>query len=199
MVKITWENNYTYKDYPKQWQGLDAKDFRQYRNFINRISPGICGTYASAALVHYVFQKERDYDLKMEQLLRVLEPVIDQQPWYKGTFAWDLTRGLNRLLKENGAYKARYHLISEPIVLTELIKRNPLPVIVGTTRLFGSKYGNHWLLVYAFGYNASGKLFYKAYDNHGRTQAIIPASQTLACIWLDTQNSATSTENIALE
>lgn len=187
MGLIKWEKKYTFKDYPKTWQGLEPKDFRQYRKFVNRIEPGICGTYASAALVHQVVQRERNYDLDMEQLLKVLEPVIDEAPWYKGTFAWDLVRGLNQLFSEDGSYRARYHLISNPVVVRELDKVNPLPVIVGTTRLFGSSYGNHWLLVYAYGYTDNGQLFYRAYDNHGRTQAVIPASQTLACVWLESR------------
>lgn len=185
MKKIKWQKNYSYKDHPKEWTGLNPLEFKAYRKYINRIKPGICGTYVSAALVHYMINKDRDYELDMELLLTALKPKIENRQAYLGTFAWDLKNGLNDLLAEDKTYEAHYHMISNPIVIRELSKEAPQPVIVGTTRLFGSKYGNHWLLVYAFGYNEQGKLFYRAYDNHGRTMAVIPASQTLACVWLD--------------
>lgn len=185
MKKIKWQNDYSFRDYPKDWTGLSPRKFMTYQTYINRIKPGICGTYVSAALVHYVVKADRAYDLEMPTLLAALKPKIEDRQSYLGTFAWDLKNGLNELLAEDGVYRARYHLVSNPIVLRELSKDKPLPVIVGTTRLFGSKYGNHWLLVYAFGYNAKGQLFYRAYDNHGRTMAVIPASQTLACVWLE--------------
>lgn len=184
MRKIKWQNNYSFRQYPKQWTGLSSMQFTGYRTFVNRVKPGICGTYVSAALVHYTIKSERDYDLDMQTLLTALKPKIEDRQSYRGTFAWDLKEGLNELLAEDHVYEARYHLVSNPIVVRELSKEKPLPVIVGTTRLFGSKYGNHWLLVYAFGYNDQGQLFYRAYDNHGRTMAVIPASQTLACVWL---------------
>ena len=185
MRKIKWQKDYSFRDYPKQWTGINPLNFTAYRSYVNRIKPGICGTYVSAALVHYTFKTDRDYELDMEQLLRILKPKIDDRQAYRGTFAWDLRDGLNDLLADDGLYQARFHLVSNPIVIRELSKESPLPVIVGTTRLFGSKYGNHWLLAYAFGYNQEGQLFYRTYDNHGRTMAVIPASQTLACVWLE--------------
>lgn len=185
MKKIKWQNDYNFKEYPKKWTGLSSIHFTMYRSFVNRIKPGMCGTYVSAALIHYTIKAERDYELDMQQLLAGLRPKIEDRQTYRGTFAWDLKDGLNELLADDGSYEARYHLVSNPIVVRELSKSNPLPVIVGTTRLFGSKYGNHWLLVYAFGYNDKGQLFYRAYDNHGRTMAVIPASQTMACVWLE--------------
>lgn len=185
MKKIKWQNDYNFKEYPKKWTGLSSIHFTMYRSFVNRLKPGMCGTYVSAALIHYTIKAERDYELDMQQLLAGLRPKIEDRQTYRGTFAWDLKEGLNELLADDGSYEARYHLVSNPIVVRELSKSNPLPVIVGTTRLFGSKYGNHWLLVYAFGYNDKGQLFYRAYDNHGRTMAVIPASQTMACVWLE--------------
>lgn len=188
MKKIKWQNDYSFRDYPKQWTGLSTIPFAAYRPFVNRIKPGICGTYASAAMIHYTFKAERAYELDMQELLVALKPKIEDRQSYRGTFAWDLKDGLNELLADDDVYQARYHLVSNPIVIRELSKEHPLPVIVGTTRLFGSKYGNHWVLVYAFGYNDQGQLFYRAYDNHGRTMAVIPASQTLACVWLENKS-----------
>ena len=141
MKKIRWQKDYSFRDYPKQWTGINPLQFTRYRSYVNRIKPGICGTYVSAALVNYLLKAERDYEIDMEQLLRVLKPKIEDRQVYRGTFAWDLRDGLNDLLVDDGLYQARFHLVSNPIVIRELSKESPLPVIVGTTRLFGSKYG----------------------------------------------------------
>lgn len=175
---------YTRKDWPKEWQGINSKEMFPYRKYVNRELPGYCGTYSVAALVHFVIQQDRDYDLSVERLIQALKPRIDGRYIYKGTYPWDLIAGLKELMASEHYYP-RWHLISNPIVVRELKKTTPYPVIVGTTKAFGSKYGNHWVLVYAFGYNEAGQLFYKAYDNHGKINAVIPASQTTAAIWLE--------------
>ena len=150
------------KNMPKKWQGLKPARFAKYRSWINSGTPGICGTYCSAVLVHdAVLQK------------------------YKKSFFWDVQHGLKALLKDIPDWSVKSGLITEKIVPALLDRPNPVPVIVGTTRIFNSKYKNHWVVVYAYGYNEDGKLFYKAYDNHGRYQAILPASQTIGCVWLE--------------
>lgn len=178
---------YSRKDWPTDWEGIEPSKFQQYRKYINKELPGYCGTYTAAALINYTIQEDRQTDIPMESLLKALKAVIDLNLPYKGTYPWDLTYGLNKLLKDDQTYKARWHILSDPIVKKELNskKADPLPVIVGTNKLLGSRYLNHWVLAYQFGYNEEGKLFYRVYDNHGRTQAVIPASQTLAAVWLE--------------
>lgn len=157
---------------------------RLYRKFINKEQPGYCGTYTSAALLHYKMADDRQLDLSMTELLQVLKPLVDGRYFYKGTYPWDLTKGLTDLIGED-QYRARWHLISNPIVVEQLSKESANPVIVGTTSILGNRYGNHWVLVYAYGYNDKGQLFYKAYDNHGKINAVIAASQTMAAVWLE--------------
>lgn len=178
------KGKYTRKDWPSEWTGIDQKLMKSYRKHINRELPGFCGTFSVAALVHYVIQQDRQISLSMDNLISALKPRIDGRFFYKGTYPWDLIGGLKDLMNSEGYYP-RWHLISNPIVTSRLNQESPYPIIVGTTKAFGSKYGNHWLVVYAFGYNDAGQLFYKAYDNHGKINAVIPASQTMAAVWLE--------------
>ncbi|UUX33837.1 dihydrolipoamide dehydrogenase [Fundicoccus culcitae] len=184
-MKIKWEKRYPRTQWPKKWHGLSMTEMKVYQPYVNRIKPGICGSYATAALIHYFIQKQYNHSLNIADLIKILEPMIEYRYPYKGTLPWDLKAGINQLLPKEIPYQARYHLISNPIVLEQLSNENPLPVIVGTARILGNHYGNHWVLVYAYGYNNEGKLFYRAYDNHGRIGAVIPASQTFAAVWLE--------------
>lgn len=175
---------YKQSDWPKEWVGISPKSMRQYRQYINKEKPGYCGTYTAAALLHFKVVQDRQLNLSMNELLDVLKPLVDGRYFYRGTYPWDLTKGLIDLIG-NETYQAKWYLISNPVVVEQLSKQEPNPVIVGTTKFLGSRYGNHWLLVYAYGYNDQGQLFYKAYDNHGKINAVIAASQTMAAVWLD--------------
>ena len=169
---------------PKKWTGLNPAAFREYRTWKNTENPGICGTYVSGALLHYLFKEEFDEKLEKETVIEGLRFPVDGALPYKGTFPWDLKRGLDVALKKIPGWKTKIGMIPDLAVVNELSKRNPLPIAVGTTSVLGSPYKNHWLLVYAFGYNDDGKLFFKAYDNHGRHAAIVPASQTFGFVKL---------------
>ena len=173
------------KNLPKKWHGLKPSRFAKYRSWINSGSPGICGTYCSAVLVHDAVLQKYKHSLDKDTLLACLLTVVDEFLPYKGTFFWDVQHGLKVLLADVPDWTVKSGLITEKIVPALLDRPVPVPVIVGTTRLFNSKYKNHWVVVYAYGYNEDGKLFYKAYDNHGRYQAILPASQTIGCVWLE--------------
>ena len=39
---------------PTSWTGLPSASFREYRTWKNTERPGICGTYVSSVLLHYV-------------------------------------------------------------------------------------------------------------------------------------------------
>lgn len=173
------------KNLPKKWQGLKPSRFAKYRSWINSGNPGICGTYCSAVLVHDAVLHKYKHSLDKDTLLAGLLTVVDEFLPYKGTFFWDVQHGLKSLLADIPDWTVKSGLITEKIVPALLDRPDPVPVIVGTTRLFNSKYKNHWVVVYAYGYNEDGKLFYKVYDNHGRYQAILPASQTIGCVWLE--------------
>lgn len=170
---------------PKKWIGLPATRFFKYRSWINRGFPGICGTYCSAVLLHdAVLQKTRK-SLKKQDLLDGMQEKVDDLFPYKGTFLWDLAHGLHSFLRGIPYWEVKTGLVPERIVPRLLQREKPVPVIVGTTVLLNSKYRNHWVLVYAYGYNEDGKMFFKAYDNHGQHRAILPASQTISCVWLE--------------
>lgn len=170
---------------PEKWIGLPSSRFRKYRGWINKVKPGICGTYSSAVLLHDAVYQKTKISLRRNSLLNGMQTVIDDFMPYKGTFIWDLVYGLKKMLKDIPFWKIKTGIISERIVPQILGGSHPVPIVVGTTILFNSSYKNHWLLVYAYGYNEEGKLYFKAYDNHGKYDAIIPASQTLNCIWLE--------------
>lgn len=170
---------------PTKWHGLPARRFRKYRTWVNRHKPGICGTYVSGVLLDDLFREIYDSSLDKEKVIRGLKSVVDDTLPYKGTFPWDLKRGLNFVLKDLLEWQARMHMVPDKKVVEILSGPHPRPVAVGTARLLGSRYKNHWLAVYAYGYNKDGKLFFRAYDNHGRHTAIVPASQTLGCVWIE--------------
>lgn len=172
------------RKHPKKWHGIPQNKMVPYRRYINREKPGFCGTYSAAALIHYMVKHERDYDMDMMRLLSALEGRIDRRGIYDGTYPFDVVNGLNDLLVDD-EYLAHVRYRHRQLIIDELSKEEPLPVIIGTLSLFGSKYGNHWLLAYGYGYNENGQVFYKCYDNHGRISAVIPASQVGIVIWLE--------------
>lgn len=175
--------------YPKKWIGLKSMRFKKYQKWINREKPGICGTYVSAALLHDTFEHHYNVDMPKDKLLGGLRSVVDDRFPYKGTFPWDLSLGLSYVIKDIPELNAKMSFISELKVVDLLNREDPIPVAVGTAKLFGSKYKNHWLLVYAYGYNKEGKLYFRAYDNHGKYTAIVPASQTIGCVWIEKTQS----------
>lgn len=170
---------------PSKWIGLPSARFLKYKAWINKNHPGICGTYCAAVLVHDAIYHKYRRSLKRDTLLKGLKKVVDDFMPYRGTFFWDVANGLRRILRNQTEYEVRTGLITERIVPKILSGENPRPVIVGTTKLLNSKYKNHWVVVYAYGYDEAGKMFYRAYDNHGKHKAVIPASQTFSCVWLD--------------
>lgn len=174
--------------YPTKWIGLKPTRFKKYQKWINREKPGICGTYVSAALLHDTFMNQYNVDVSKEKLLAGLRAVVDDRFPYRGTFPWDLRLGLSYVVKDIPELSAKMSFISERKVVELLNREEPIPVAVGTAKLFDSKYKNHWLLVYAYGYNKEGKLYFKAYDNHGKYAAIVPASQTIGCVWIEKTN-----------
>lgn len=183
--KIKFQHTYKSHELPTQWHGIEPKNMRPYRRYINREKPGFCGSYSAAVLVHYTIKHDRGYELKMEGLLEAFKSRIDRNVLYKGSYVWDIVKTLEAFFMKDDDYHVNWHLVSESQVVEQLSKDKPLPLIVGTMKFLGSKYGNHWVLVYGYGYNSVGKLFYRAWDNHGKNQAIIAASQTLPCIWIE--------------
>lgn len=173
------------KQLPKKWIGMPASRFMKYRSWINKTKPGICGTYCAGVLLHDAIYQKSKKSVRKDVLLDGLKGVIDDLLPYRGTFFWDVAFGLRRMLRGVPYWRVKTGIVTERIVPDLLDREEPVPVIVGTTKFFNSPYKNHWVVVYAYGYNEAGKLFYRAYDNHGKHNAVIPASQTLSCVWLE--------------
>ena len=172
-------------DQDLKWIGIPEQEFTYYKPFVNKEVPGVCGTYALAALTHYTIKKDTGYKLDMQQLIDGYLKIVDGAAPYVGTYFWDLTRGFKKMLGKKQPYRIHSTILTERTVLNELNKMSTLPIIVGTVSFLGSSYKNHWLLVYAYAYDSKGKLWYKAYDNHGNSQAVIPAVQTLSAVFLE--------------
>ncbi len=179
------KKNYQDKLYEIDWIGLPEKRFKKYRSWINRETPGQCGTYVSAVLLDDYLRREQGIKIGKERLLEGLRSVVDNLMPYKGTFFWDVAYGLNYMLGDIPGIKAKSHLIPDKKVVEILEGNEPKPVIVGTLSMLNSVYKNHWLVVYAYGYDEEGDLYFKGYDNHGRYRAVVPAAQTFACVWLE--------------
>ncbi|RPA55530.1 dihydrolipoamide dehydrogenase [Aerococcus agrisoli] len=189
------------------WTGLDESQFRRYKSWINKTSPGICGTYCAAVLTHYTVLQDTGHWMSKQQLLNAFETVVDDYHLHEGTFFWNVAAGLNSVFNFNH-YRAKTGLIPDKEV-PDLIDRYQQPVIVGTLAALGSPYKNHWLLVYAYAYDNENQLFFKAYDNHGNYKAVIPAKHTNAYVYLEAiapseatarhSNAAETDDNIAIK
>lgn len=164
------------------WQGLAETRFRKYKRLVNRQSPGICGSYCAAVLIHDRVLQDTGRNLNQQQLVDGFKQVIDDYHLHRGTFIWNIQTGLNLMLAET-PYRSKGGLFPER-KLPALIDAGSGPIIVGTLGVLGSKYGNHWVLVYAYAYDADGNLFYRCYDNHGRHDAVISAREAFAHVYL---------------
>lgn len=164
------------------WTGLDEKTFRPYKSWINKGSPGICGTYCAAVLTHFTVLRDTNHWMAKDKLIAAFKKVVDDYHLHRGTFYWNVEAGLNSIFNfEN--YRAKSGLLPD-IEVPKLIDRYQSPVIVGTLKYLGSAYKNHWLLVYAYAYDEMNELYFKAYDNHGRYNVVIPAKETNAYVYL---------------
>ncbi|MGY3724245.1 hypothetical protein SAMN05421767_10449 [Granulicatella balaenopterae] len=169
-----------------EWIGINEDYFKCYQSYINREAPGYCGSYSAAALTHYILKNiEHLEEVSMEKLLQTYRLMMEDVLLYPGTYLWDIARGLKEVLVKGFGYQIKSHIFCEKVVVEQLSKKDPLPVIVGTVAVLGSPYQNHWVVAYAYAKDSSGKLWFKIYDNHGHYKAIIPAIQTLRCCYVE--------------
>ena len=178
---MKWEKKHTLEE-TVEWTGLPESEMEPFKAYVNGKTPGICGTYAAAALTVLMAKREEVVTQTMDELLKGMEASIEYAFPYRGTFYWDVQRGLNHEWKKYG-YKTHFNLFSEKVV--PALIEDGVPVVVGTTAALGSPYKNHWVVVYQYAFDSTGKLWYKAYDNHGSTTTVIPAVQTLCAVWLE--------------
>ncbi|MCZ0716990.1 dihydrolipoamide dehydrogenase [Aerococcus kribbianus] len=165
-----------------QWRGEAGSHYRPYAQWKNNGPVGVCGTYCAAVLVHDRVYKDTGAKLDQQLLINGLLKPIDKLTLHPGSFFWNIQFALNYMLANVGYY-AQSGLFTEKAV-PKLIDQGKGPVIVGTLSLLGSPYKNHWLLVYAYAYDQAGDLYFRAYDNHGKSQAIIPAKETFSYVYV---------------
>ena len=165
----------------REWVGLPSERFAKYQSWINKERPGICGTYCCAVLVHDFVHHQYHVMLPQEVLLRGMRSVVDNRHWYVGTFGGDLVYGLRQIMPKQQVVRS---WSAKTPLLRLLSQATPQPCIVATRRCFGSAYGNHWLVAYAYGYDEKQRLWLRCYDNHGNHQAEVPASTLWQCIWI---------------
>lgn len=168
-----------------EWIGISESEFQQYQQYINNEAPGYCGSYSAATVSHYILTKVEQIDVSMELLLNGYRGLLEDVLFYPGTYLWDVKRGLKEVLGKGFNYQVKTHLFAEKKIPAQLAQENPLPAIVGTVGALGSRYKNHWVVVYAYARDSSGKLWFKIYDNHGQYKKVIPAVQTLRCCWVE--------------
>ena len=168
---MKWEKKHSLEE-KVEWRGLPEGEMQPFKAYVNEKTPGVCGTYAAACLTVLMAKREGVVTQSMDDLLESMEASIEYALPYRGTFQW----------KKYG-YKTHFNLFSEKVVPGLL--EDGVPVVVGTTTALGSPYKNHWLVVYQYAFDSTGKLWYKAYDNHGSITTVIPAVQTLCALWLE--------------
>ncbi len=86
-------------------------------------------------------------------------------------------------MEEIWIYKTHFNLFSEKVVPGLL--EDGVPVVRGTTAALGSPYKITGLSCINTLMTPTGKLWYKAYDNHGSITTVIPIRQALCALWLE--------------
>lgn len=166
------------------WHGLSKDLMIAFSEYVNDQEPGICGSYSLAAFLDVLDRLKGEEGMSFEERLQALVPLVERKFPYSGTFAWDILKGLKEFLPKN--CHSGLHWSFNPHLAAKRCLDGPvvLPIILGTSWLQGSPYGNHWVLAYAYKKEEEGIVF-SCYDNHGNSEALIPSAEVLTAIWLD--------------
>ena len=92
---MKWEKKHTLEE-TVEWRGLAESDMQSFKAYVNEKTPGICGTYAAASLTVLMAKREGVVTQSMDELLKGMEASIEYALPYRGTFYWDVQRGLNK-------------------------------------------------------------------------------------------------------
>ena len=165
------------------WHGIDSERFKRYRHW--KTPKGyLCGTYAASVLVAY-YQDYLDETMvptfirrKNSRDVQTLASVLQIFVQYHGlpTISWQVAHGLSRFFSYYD-----YPISGRATYLggwQRAVKRidQGKPVIIGVNRFFGSTYGNHWVVAYAYLEDEQGNRFFKVHDNWGSHEANIPVN-----------------------
>lgn len=189
-----FENSEQLKNHP-HWIGIDPQRFKPYQHWIN--TDATCGMMSTAVLLAY-YQDYIDENIIPRSLRekgsshyqtiykRLLKEITSFSP--KGTIAYDVSMGINRLFRKEQChgFKAKGSLTPTfGIVSEKLTQPIPKPCIVGLNSLLGSpdNYQNHWVVVYRT-LQIGNQKYYQVHDNHGNYDTIINARWTIGIVRL---------------
>lgn len=171
------------------WVQLPAERFSRYR-WIN--TDNTCGSYATAiALAYYQDYVSTAYvpsSLRTKNstspgsLITTLKKYIETG---YGTLPGNVANGVRSFFSayNTGQYAQFYDWGTWDRVVDK-VGNQSRPLMVGLTSIAGSPYGNHWVTVYGYMENSSGKGYYRCNDNHGNTNKSIEASWTCGSVWI---------------
>lgn len=169
------------------WTGISESNFMRFSGWIN--NDNTCGSWSTAVMLAYYNDFIDDSILpdsiykknsatSNPKLLHNL--LVENTEKIYGTLPYDLAGGVNTVLAEygNSSYVCNYSLFGTWDLVVDACSRRR-PICVGLSSHSGNKYGNHWVTVYQYMENSSGKGYYKCVDNWGATAATIETSWTI--------------------
>lgn len=173
------------------WVQLPSERFRRYNGVAWQNSNDHCGSYAAAiALAYYQDYANSDHvptsirtknSTSPGTLITKLEALIETG-W--GTLPGHVVGGVRKFLSNNGSsHYAQFTDFGTWDYVVHTVDRGR-PIIVGLTSLAGSEYGNHWVTVYGYMENASGKGYYRCIDNWGYHAEVIQTSWSCGAVWI---------------
>lgn len=161
--------------------GVDEREMAFYQEIITTES-NMCGTYASAVLFSYlqdhnklflptILRKKNSNDFSL--LIDKIKKMV--QPFPLPTVPVEIAFGYRRFFKHYHMNpQITFQSFGAEATLKSALNDN-LPALLGILRIFGSSYGNHWVVPYSYCEN-DGTTYYKIHDNWGNYRKIIAAT-----------------------
>lgn len=170
-----------FPDEPDSFIGVKEEQMKRYEKWITAEN-NLCGTYASVVLFSYLQDTNQ---LVIPTVLRKKDsleymPLFKQvkkrvQPLAIPTVPIQIAYGWRRFFK---SYYIQTKILCQSFggqaTLKELLKQKQ-PALLGILTIFGSSYGNHWVVPYSYR-EYQGVTYYKIHDNWGNYRKIIPAT-----------------------
>ena len=181
-----------------KWWVNDTK----YFSILNH-NVGICGTVSASALISYYddYIDDRYVPANIRPrssihpgssnsqyaLISSLFEYVDKNRI--GVLPWELRDGINNWRSQystNTLYQNRAisTVFATPSLIMSKIDSNR-PILVGLLKVYGSPYGDHWVMAYQYKHYHSTWIEYKVVDNHGNYTVVINSSWTMGTVRLN--------------
>jgi hypothetical protein len=181
-----------------KWWVNDTK----YFSILNH-NVGICGTVSASALISYYDDYIDDGYVPANirprssihpgssnsqyALISSLFEYVDKNRI--GVLPWELRDGINNWRSQystNTLYQNRAisTVFATPSLIMSKIDSNR-PILVGLLKVYGSPYGDHWVMAYQYKHYHSTWIEYKVVDNHGNYTVVINSSWTMGTVRLN--------------